>query len=166
MLHITPPLRVRATHWILLSAAILAVDYATGPFIQFPILFVFVVALATAAHGRRIGMVVAALLPALRLLFFLRWQLPASWPLEIMDTAVDVAILVATAALIEKMLRQERELQVLEGLLPICSFCKRIRDEDGHWRQLETYISSHSSARFSHTFCRECGQREYPDLVE
>jgi hypothetical protein len=166
MLRITSPLRVRAIHWILSSAAILAVDYATGPFIQFPILFVFVVALATTAHGRRIGMVVATLLPALRLLFFIHWQLPASWPLEIMDTAVDVAILVATAALIEKMLRQERELQVLEGMLPICSFCKRIRDEDGQWRQLETYISSHSSARFSHTFCRECGQREYPNLVE
>jgi hypothetical protein len=77
-----------------------------------------------------------------------------------------VAILVATSALIERMVRQERELRVLEGLLPICSFCKRIRDEDGEWRQLETFISAHSSARFTHTFCRECGQRQYPDLVE
>jgi hypothetical protein len=149
-----------------LSAIILAVDYATGPFIQFPILFVFVVALATAGHGMGVGMVVAALLPLLRLTFFLRWQLPASWPLEILDTSVDVAILVATSALIERMVRQERELRVLEGLLPICSFCKRIRDEDGEWRQLETFISAHSSARFTHTFCRECGQRQYPDLVE
>ncbi len=168
MLHLSlsPPFKARAIHWIVLSAAILAVDYATGPFIQFPILFVFVVALATAAHGRRIGVIIATLLPVLRVTFFLRWTLPASWPLEIIDTAVDMAILAATSVLIDKMLRQERELQVLEGLLPICSFCKRIRDEDGHWRQLETYISSHSSARFSHTFCRDCGQKEYPGLME
>jgi hypothetical protein len=166
MLSIRPLPRIRLFHWVGLSVAILVVDYATGPFIQFPILFVFVVALATTAHGRRVGMAVAALLPALRRFFFLPWPLPASWALEVLDTGVDVAILVATSALIEKMVRQTRELQVLEGLLPICSFCKRIRDEDGRWRQLESYISDHSSARFSHTFCRECGQKQYPDLVD
>ena len=158
--------RIRAGHWITLSAAVLVTDYATGPFIQFPILFVAPVALATAAHGRRTGMVVAASLPILRLSFFLRWQLPSSWALEIVDTGVDVAILLATSILIEKIILQERELQVLEGLLPICSFCKRIRDEEGHWRQLEGYISARSSAEFSHTVCPACGLKHYPDLVE
>ena len=158
--------RIRAGHWITLSAAVLVTDYATGPFIQFPILFVAPVALATAAHGRRTGMIVAASLPLLRLSFFLRWQLPSSWALEVVDTGVDVVILVATSILIEKIVRQERELQVVEGLLPICSFCKRIRDEEGHWWPLEGYLSARSSARFSHTFCRECGMKHYPDLVD
>ncbi len=158
--------RVRASHWIILSAAILAFDYATGPFIQLPIVFVFPVALATAAHGRPIGMAVAAMLPLLRLLFFLQWPLRSSWPLEFLDSGVDVAILVVVSALIERVIRQERELQVLEGMLPICSFCKRIRDEEGQWQQLEGYISARSSARFSHTFCRDCGLKQYPGLVD
>jgi hypothetical protein len=166
MLPLRAMAKIRASHWITLSAAVLVTDYATGPFIQFPILFVAPVALATAAHGRRAGMIVAASLPLLRLSFFLRWQLPSSWALEIVDTGVDVAILIATSILIEKIVLQERELQVLEGLLPICSFCKRIRDEEGHWRPLEGYISARSSARFSHTFCPECGLKHYPDLVE
>ena len=158
--------KVRALYLIGLSAAILGVDYATGPYVQFAILFVFPVALATAAHGRRIGMLVAALLPLIRLWFVHHWQLPSSWVIEILDAGIDVAILVATSVLIDKMVRQERELQVLEGLLPICSFCKRIRDEAGHWRQLEGYISARSGARFSHTFCHECGMKYYPDLME
>lgn len=166
MLPLRATAKIRASHWIILSAAVLVIDYATGPFIQFPILFVAPVTLATAAHGRRTGMIVAASLPLLRLSFFLRWQLPSSWALEIVDTGVDVAILVAISILIEQVVRQERELQVLEGLLPICSFCKKIRDEEGHWRQLEGYISARSSARFSHTFCPECGLKHYPDLVE
>lgn len=158
--------KARPLHWIGLSAAILIVDYATGPFIQFPILFVFPVALATAGQGRVVGASVGALLPILRLSFYTQWPLPSSWALETLDTSIDVVILVVTAFLIDRIVRQEREIQVLEGLLPICSFCKRIRDEEGKWRQMEVYIAARSGARFSHTFCRDCGRRQYPDLVD
>lgn len=158
--------RVRPVHWVVPLVAILALDYTTGPFVQFPILFVFPVALATAGQGRVAGMTVAVLLPILRLSFFTRWPLHASWTLQILDTSTDVAILIVISLLIDYLVRQHREIQALEGLLPICSFCKRIRDDEGEWRQLETYIAARSSARFSHTFCRECGQREYPGEVD
>jgi phosphoserine phosphatase RsbU/P len=46
--------------------------------------------------------------------------------------------------------------QQLQGLLPICSYCKRIRTDDNYWQQLETYVSHHSDARFSHGICPEC----------
>ncbi len=49
-----------------------------------------------------------------------------------------------------------RELKVLQGLLPICCYCKKIRDEDGAWSQLERYIDEHSEARFTHSYCPEC----------
>jgi len=160
------PGAVRDWHWALISAVILLVDYLTGPYIQFPILFVVPVALATALHGLVGGMCVAALMPGLRLLFFLVWQVPVGWALETADTLVDVVILCAFALLVDRILRQERELRVLEGMLPICSFCKRIRQEDGSWRQLESYISERSWAYFSHTFCPQCGRRHYPDLVD
>lgn len=153
-------------HWLLPTAAVLLLDYYTGPHIQFAILLVFPVTLATAQHGVRAGVVLAILLPLFRLSFFLRWPLLSSWPIAVTDAAIDVAILAATAFLVERLVRQERQLRVLEGLLPICSFCKRIRDEEGDWRQMEQYIAMRSSARFSHTFCPECGRRHYPELTD
>jgi len=51
----------------------------------------------------------------------------------------------------------------LQGLLPICSSCKKIRDEQGRWNPIETYIRSRSEADFSHGICPECAGRLYPD---
>lgn len=158
--------RVRAVHWIAASVAILLVDLSTGPFIQFPILFVVPVALATASHGRIGGVVVAVVLPLARLSFFLHWPLPSSWFIEGIDTAVDMAILTGFSLLIEHLLQQQREIRVLQGMLPICGFCKKIRDETGAWRQLESFITERSSASFSHTFCQECGREHYGALVD
>lgn len=52
----------------------------------------------------------------------------------------------------------------LSGLLPICSQCKKIRDDKGYWNQIELYIQNHSDAEFSHSLCRECAMQLYPDL--
>jgi hypothetical protein len=158
--------RVRAWHWVVASVLILLVDYLTGPFIQFPILFIIPVAIATGAQDVIAGSIVAALLPLLRLSFFLKWDLPSSWLLEWIDTGVDVAILIGFATLFHKTLVQRRHIKVLEGILPMCSFCKRIREEGGEWRQLETYISERSRALFSHTFCEQCARTHHPGLID
>lgn len=60
--------------------------------------------------------------------------------------------------------RLEGHIASLEGLLPICTSCKNIRDPQGDWQQLETYISSHSDAEFTHSYCPECVKRLYPDF--
>ncbi|KIX14939.1 PAS domain-containing protein [Dethiosulfatarculus sandiegensis] len=57
-----------------------------------------------------------------------------------------------------------RENRILRGLLPICAECKRIRDKDGVWHDLETYISEHSEATFTHTICPRCTAKLYPGL--
>lgn len=54
----------------------------------------------------------------------------------------------------------------LSGLLPICMTCKKIRDDRGYWNQLESYISNHSQALFSHSFCPECAQAEMKKLLK
>lgn len=54
---------------------------------------------------------------------------------------------------LEAALAQVKQLQ---GLLPICSYCKKIRDDQSYWHQLESYISEHSGAQFSHSICPEC----------
>jgi len=53
------------------------------------------------------------------------------------------------------------ELKVLEGILPMCAWCKKIKEADGEWQQLETYISRHSSAQFSHGICPTCKDRMF-----
>ena len=62
--------------------------------------------------------------------------------------------------LLGDLVKQERKLRVLEGMLPVCGFCKRIRN-GAEWQEMERYITEHSEAEFSHTFCPECGQRHY-----
>ncbi len=54
--------------------------------------------------------------------------------------------------------------KTLSGLLPICSFCKKIRDDKGYWNQIEQYIHEHSEAKFSHGICQECAKKHYPDF--
>lgn len=52
----------------------------------------------------------------------------------------------------------------LSGLLPICATCKKIRDDKGYWSQIESYISHHSEAQFSHGICPKCAKELYPNL--
>jgi len=56
------------------------------------------------------------------------------------------------------------EVKKLSGLLPICSHCKKIRDDKGYWTQIESYIHEHSEAEFSHGICQECAKKYYPDM--
>ena len=60
--------------------------------------------------------------------------------------------------------RATSQVRVLSGLLPICSGCKKIRDDRGYWNQIESYISRHSEAEFSHGLCPDCWARLYPDM--
>ena len=71
----------------------------------------------------------------------------------------------------ERLLAKMQELQKavdhiqnLEKILPICSFCKKIRDDAGKWEQVEAYVSKRSGALFSHGICPECMTKHYPDI--
>ena len=55
------------------------------------------------------------------------------------------------------------EIKTLQGILPLCSFCKKIRDEDGRWQQVDVYLHKHSQADVSHGICPDCAQQHYPD---
>ena len=66
--------------------------------------------------------------------------------------------------LISKLRDAIGEVKALSGLLPICSSCKKIRDDRGYWNQLEAYISDHSDASFSHGICPDCAKALYPEI--
>lgn len=55
------------------------------------------------------------------------------------------------------------KVKILSGLLPICSSCKKVRDDKGYWNQIESYISRHSEAEFSHGLCPDCLKKLYPE---
>lgn len=56
------------------------------------------------------------------------------------------------------------DIKKLRGILPICASCKKIRNDEGYWDQVEIYISEHSEAEFSHGLCPDCIKKLYPDL--
>jgi len=70
----------------------------------------------------------------------------------------------------EKLLQELKEalanVKLLSGFLPICSSCKKIRDDKGYWQQIEAYISEHSDTRFSHGLCNKCAKRLYPEYYK
>lgn len=59
-----------------------------------------------------------------------------------------------------------REIQVLRGLIKICSFCKKIQNDQGTWQQIEIYIRERSEAEFSHGVCADCAKTHYPGFVK
>ena len=70
----------------------------------------------------------------------------------------------ARKELIRKLQEALSEVKQLSGLLPICSNCKKVRDDKGYWNQIESYIQEHTDAEFSHSICKECAIKLYPDL--
>jgi PAS domain S-box-containing protein len=66
--------------------------------------------------------------------------------------------------LIHELQNALAEIKTLSGLLPICAYCKNIRDDEGYWKKIEGYIQKHSYAEFSHGICPECAKKYYPDM--
>lgn len=58
------------------------------------------------------------------------------------------------------------EIQTLRGILPICAYCKKIRDDQGYWQQLESYIHHHTGVDFSHGMCPGCAEKAFAELEE
>jgi len=66
--------------------------------------------------------------------------------------------------LICKLQKTIKEIKILQGILPICANCKKIRNDSGYWEQVEEYIQDRSDAQFSHGICPECAKKLYPDI--
>ncbi len=83
--------------------------------------------------------------------------------------AVFAIWVVAILSIQRRKMHKEREnalleVKILRGFLPICSSCKNIRNDDGYWSQIESYIRDHSEAEFSHSLCPCCTKELYPDI--
>ena len=69
---------------------------------------------------------------------------------------------------LSKQVQELREalahIKTLQGIIPICCFCKKIRNDDGFWDRVEAYVSDHSEAEFSHSVCPDCMEKHYPEV--
>lgn len=105
----------------------------------------------------------------------MRWIANRAYPVKDAEGSVHIVTGIAEDITARKQTEEERERLVrelqaavskvkqLSGLLPICSSCKRIRDDNGYWNQIELYIHEHSDAEFTHGICDECGMKLYPE---
>ena len=70
----------------------------------------------------------------------------------------------ALTAKITELRRALDQIRTLRGIVPICMSCKKIRDDQGYWKQVEAYVRDHTEAEFSHGLCPECMKNMYPDF--
>ena len=162
---------LRRLHWLLarpathvgMGLAILMLDFASGPLLMFPVLFVIPVVLSAQYCSVRLAYALAVLLPIGRFFIAVFVDLPDHIWANGCNALIRIAVLVFMAFLVARNARQAREIKVLKGILPICMFCKRIRTEQHNWQQMETYITLHSEALFNHSICPECAQKNYGD---
>lgn len=74
---------------------------------------------------------------------------------------ITIVILILTGMTVKAY---QKRIDTLRGIVPICSFCKQIRDDKGYWNQVEAYVSQHTDATFSHGVCPDCREKYYPDV--
>jgi hypothetical protein len=165
-----PSGRVHPAWWIGLGAVLLWLDYPSGPGARFPLVYTIPVIIAAWYSGKWAALGLAVAVPLLRLAALatpLSPPDPIAFVLATLSRGVVVVLIGLWFARLGELERDlERRVAVLEGLLPICSFCKNIRNETGQWERIETYISGRSEAQFSHGVCPSCRKIEYPDNLD
>ena len=161
-----PPGPVNPWWWTVVGAGLVGLTYAVGPDTGMPALSVLPVCLAAWYSGRQAATALSVLVTGANVWFLLSW-----WPVSTeMLTLVAEALLRGVVITImglwfARLSEHERQLHryvvKLEGLLPICSFCKAIRNEAGVWERLESFMVSRSDAEFTHGFCPTCTEAHY-----
>ena len=85
---------------------------------------------------------------------------------DFLNKPVDMDELTARLVVAERILSLRTQMTLLEGLLPICAYCKQIRDDKNNWQPIEGYISKRSDATFSHGYCPDCIEKYVkPDIA-
>jgi hypothetical protein len=160
-----PPGKIHPAWWVAACGVIIWSDYLGG-LEFFPLLYAVPAVLAAWYSGRGAAVALAVAVPLVRLVLLvdLPWQAGLFSGLgltTIMRGIIVFFIALWFARLSEVERTLDQRVRVLEGKLPICSFCKSIRNESGEREHFETYISRKSEVRFSHGFCPSCGATHY-----
>ena len=154
--------------WLVLLGPLLWVDYALGIYIHFPLIYVIPVCLAAWYSGRWPAVVLAVVIPIAHLTFSAREGGEVAFLTRLAREALRGGVTTFMALWFARLSEHERalkrEVETLKGLLPICSFCKSIRNDAGEWEHLERFITRRSETQFSHGVCPSCRDTHYPDF--
>jgi len=148
-------------YWIALSLICIGLDVWAGPHIQFPIVYLVPISLASWYGGLPWGVTLAVVLPLFRLLLYVYevWVPPSSILESSINAAIRLVVFVSFAWLVDRTSRQMKELRrmtLLEQMLGVCSVCRKVHDEQaGAWEPLEAYVAGHRSD-FKHAICPAC----------
>jgi len=153
---------IRRLNWMLLSVVCLALDYLSGPDIQFPFFYLAPVSLAAWYDGRAWGLLLAAVLPLMRFSFRMVWDSPPTFWVAVANAGIRITVFVAFVWLIARMadqVHQLRHTRQLEAILGVCSVCGKIHDQVvDAWQPIDQYLSSHKT-EFEQELCPACRQQ-------
>ncbi len=155
---------------LVLASLILLIDYVTGEDIYFPIMYVIPVGIAAWKNQKFLGYAMSIMMPTVRSGFYFIWPDTGSFLPHIINTMISILALTGYTYLIDRISymtkEMQKEIKILEGILPICASCKKIRNEKGEYEQIEQYIMGRSEATFTHGYCQECAKIYLPEDKE
>ena len=157
-------LKSRLTYLVIASLLIIF-EYLNDKLIQFPIIFVIPIMLASWFCAPHIGYSFAIGMAVVRLSFDFSWDNPDLFKYEIGNAVINVGVLLFISFITSQAARMTREVKLLQGILPTCCFCKKIQDKENKWHPIENYIENRTDANFSHGICPECAQRQYGSIL-
>lgn len=152
--------------WVAVAAVLVWADYMTGPYFQFPAVYVLPVTLAAWFSGPLAGMALALFLPLSRLALMLElWGEPWDATTIVATAITRVGVFSAMAVVAARLAAHERalskEVHTLRSLLAICSDCRKIRDGDA-WETLDVYMSR-TREDLSAGLCPKCASIRFPE---
>lgn len=145
---------------ILLSINVFLLDLALPLGIAVGSLYTVPVILSLWVPGRRVTIATAAGCAALTLVEMLFSSPGVLW-IGLINRGITLFLIGAAMVLVLLRKRADEQIRTLQGLIPICASCKKIRNDLGYWDVLEMYLQEHSEAQFTHGICPECAQRFY-----
>jgi len=154
-----------------LMSAVTLLDVLTGDEAAVSSLFLLPVALASWSAGKTAGLFVSVACAGLVLGVDLRSGHQYTYAfISLWNAAIVLSFFVVVASLVTNRRRLEEEqeaklqkavasVKTLRGLVPVCAWCKKIRDDRGYWNEVEAYVAAHSEADFTHGICPDCAAK-------
>ena len=162
---------------LLLNLLIGVIDYLTGYELAMGVFYLMPIGLLSWLVNRRAGIIMSVIgIATIMTANLFAGKVIQSYLTEYWNILVYVCFFIVVVDLVSgekiisdnnkiligKLQKSLDEIKTLSGLLPICSACKKIRDDDGYWKQIEHYISEYTEAKFSHSICPDCKEKLYP----
>jgi hypothetical protein len=175
---------MKSSGWYLGMGALLLLltywlDYLSGPELHFFVFHFLPIAFVSWYTNRQVAVFFTVTAAGTWLVLnYLEGVVYSHWFIRYWNAGMRLMVFLIIAlavGYIKRQLAQEQQLnrqlstalaevKRLSGFLPICASCKKIRNDQGYWEQIEIYIRAHSEAEFTHSLCPECLQHLYPDL--